>query len=152
MEAQLAMNDVPDYKGNVQAFRTDELVDKAAEELFPTWQQNQEEWKKVGSDRPYHYLGSGIWYGRIGKKAGELMVGMMGGAAQAGGDSIFAPRPEPRTFRSADGTKSFEAVFLDFDPGTGLVSVKMKNGRLSKFKIDVLSAEDQEFVRSSKKQ
>jgi hypothetical protein len=32
-EAQLAMNDVPEFKGNVTAIRTDVLVDKAAEDL-----------------------------------------------------------------------------------------------------------------------
>jgi hypothetical protein len=34
-EAQLAMNDVPEFKGNVKAFRTDLLVDKAAETQAP---------------------------------------------------------------------------------------------------------------------
>ena len=34
-KAQLAMNDVPEFKGNVKAIRTDVLVDKAAEELYP---------------------------------------------------------------------------------------------------------------------
>ena len=29
---------------NVKAFRNDLLVDQAAEELFPTWQQNIEQW------------------------------------------------------------------------------------------------------------
>jgi len=72
--AQLAMNDVPEFAGNVKAFRTDLLVDKAAEALFPGWQNHQEEWSKVGSDRPYHYLGSAIWYGRIGKAFGEAML------------------------------------------------------------------------------
>jgi hypothetical protein len=72
--AQLAMNEVPEFEGNVKAFRTDVLVDKAAEALFPGWQNHIEEWSKVGSDRPYHYLGSAIWYGRIGKAFGEAML------------------------------------------------------------------------------
>lgn len=72
--AQLAMNDVPEFAGNVKAFRTDLLVDKTAEALFPGWQNHLEEWSKVGSDRPYHYLGSAIWYGRIGKAFGEAML------------------------------------------------------------------------------
>ena len=49
-KAQLAMNDVPEFKGNVKAIRTDVLVDKAAEELYPTWQKNVEQWKLVGGD------------------------------------------------------------------------------------------------------
>ena len=75
--AQMAMNDVPEFKGNVKAFRNDLLVDKAAEELFPTWQQNIEQWNKTGSDRPYHYYGSAIWYTRIGHAAGDAMLEMI---------------------------------------------------------------------------
>ena len=75
--AQLSMNEVPEYKGNVKAFRTDVLVDKAAEELFPTWKDNFEAWKLVGSDRPYHYLGSAIWYTRIGHGMGEAMLELL---------------------------------------------------------------------------
>lgn len=71
--AQLSMNDVSEYKGNLVAFPTDVLVDKAAEELYPTWKDNFEQWKLVGSDRPYHYLGSAIWYTRIGHGMGESM-------------------------------------------------------------------------------
>ncbi|MGC6425469.1 MAG: sialate O-acetylesterase [Akkermansiaceae bacterium] len=76
-DAQLAMNKVPEFKGNVTAFRTDVLYDKAAAQLFPTWKENIDEWNKTGSDRPYHYFGSGIWYGRIGKKAGEEMLKLL---------------------------------------------------------------------------
>ena len=75
--AQMAMNDVPEFKGNVKAFRNDLLVDKAAEELYPTWQKNIEQWNKTGSDRPYHYFGSAIWYTRIGHAAGESMIELL---------------------------------------------------------------------------
>ncbi len=75
--AQLAMNDVPEFKGNVKAIRTDELVDKAAEELFPKWRENGELWKVTGGDFPYHYLGSAIWFNRIGKAMGEAMLGLL---------------------------------------------------------------------------
>jgi len=71
------MNQVPEFSGNVKAFRTDVLVDKAAEELFPTWKENFEQWKLVGSDRPYHYLGSAIWYTRIGHGMGEAMLELL---------------------------------------------------------------------------
>jgi alpha-galactosidase len=76
-KAQLAMNDVPAYKGNVKTIRTDVLVDKAAEELYPTWQKNREQWDKVGGDHPYHYLGSPIWFNRIGKAMGDAMLEML---------------------------------------------------------------------------
>lgn len=76
-DAQLAMNDVPEFKGNVKAFRTDVLVDKAAEELYPTWQKNIEQWKLTGGDHGYHYLGSAIWFNRIGAAMGDAMLELM---------------------------------------------------------------------------
>ncbi|MDA1013500.1 MAG: sialate O-acetylesterase [Planctomycetota bacterium] len=76
-DAQLAMNDVPEFKGNVKTIRTDVLADKEAERLFPDWQKHFEEWKKVGSDRPYHYLGSAIWFNRIGKGFGDSMLELL---------------------------------------------------------------------------
>ena len=76
-KAQLAMNDVPEFKGNVKAIRTDVLVDKAAEELFPKWKENQDQWKLVGGDFQYHYLGSAIWFNRIGKAMGEAMLELL---------------------------------------------------------------------------
>ncbi len=75
--AQLSMREVEAFRGNVHVFRTDELVDKAAEALYPTWKENFEEWKKVGSDRPYHYLGSAIWYTRIGHGMGKGMLELL---------------------------------------------------------------------------
>jgi alpha-galactosidase len=71
--AQLAMNDVPEFAGYVKAIRTDVLVDKTAEELYPSWEKNQEQWKLVGGDHPYHYLGSAIWFTRIGHAMAEAM-------------------------------------------------------------------------------
>jgi len=73
-QAQMAMNKVPQFKGNVKAFATHPLVDKAAMELFPKWKDNVEQWKLTGSDRPYHYFGSAIWYTRIGHEAGKAMI------------------------------------------------------------------------------
>ncbi|MEQ9411722.1 MAG: hypothetical protein RIK87_28665 [Fuerstiella sp.] len=54
------------------------LIDKEAERLSPGWQDHLEEWKKVGSDRPCHYLGSAIWFNRIGHAMGEAMVKLLG--------------------------------------------------------------------------
>ena len=76
-EAQMAMNGVPEFAGNVKAIRTDILADKDAERLFPDWQKHFEEWKKVGSDRPYHYLGSAIWFNRIGSEFGKEMIELL---------------------------------------------------------------------------
>ena len=75
--AQLAMQDVPCFKGNVRAVKTDVLVDKAAEELYPHWRDNFEKWEQTGSDFGYHYMGSAIWFNRIGRKTGEVMLELL---------------------------------------------------------------------------
>ena len=76
-KAQLAMNHVPEFKGNVKAIHTDILVDKAAEELFPTWQKNKAQWDKTAGDFPYHYYGSAIWFTRIGHAMGDAMLELL---------------------------------------------------------------------------
>jgi alpha-galactosidase len=73
-EAQLSMEKEAEFKGNVKAVRTDVLVDKAAEAIYPKWRDNIEEWEKAGSDFAYHYMGSAIWFNRMGKAFGEAMV------------------------------------------------------------------------------
>jgi len=77
-KAQFAMNDVPEFKGNVKTIATDALVDKAAEALYPHWRKRFEEWEKTGSDFGYHYMGSAIWFNRIGKAMGKTMIELMG--------------------------------------------------------------------------
>ena len=77
--AQLAMPGVPAFKGNVSAVRTDILIDKAAEKLYPTWRKNFEQWQKTGSDHGYHYLGSAIWHLRMGKAFGDSMLELLKG-------------------------------------------------------------------------
>jgi alpha-galactosidase len=76
-KAQLSMNDVPEFRGNVKAIRTDVLVEKAAEELYPDWRKDIEKWKRVGGDHGYHYLGSAIWFDRIGRARGEAMLELL---------------------------------------------------------------------------
>lgn len=75
-EAQLSMNEVPEFNGNLKAFPVDVLVDKAAEAMFPNWQK-EPEWVHTGSDRPYHYYGSAIWFNRIGKAMGDAMLELL---------------------------------------------------------------------------
>ena len=73
-KAQQSMESVPEFKGTVKAVATDVLIDKAAEALYPTWRDNFEEWKLTGGDHAYHYLGSAIWFTRIGKASAEAMI------------------------------------------------------------------------------
>jgi hypothetical protein len=68
--------------------------------------------------------------------------------------AVEPPRPstpEQRTFNSADGKKSFLAVLTKYDQKTGMVSVRKSNGRTTKFKIELLSEKDQEYVKKQSK-
>ena len=75
--AQASMNDVGEFKGNVRAIPTDVYWDKKADEAYPTWRQNFEEWKKIGSDHSYHYLGSTLFFSRAGKGFAQTMLALI---------------------------------------------------------------------------
>jgi alpha-galactosidase len=75
--AQASMNEVEEFRGNVRAIPTDVYWDKKADEAYPTWRDNFEEWKKIGSDRPYHYLGSTIFFSRVGRAFGGDMLKLL---------------------------------------------------------------------------
>ena len=42
------------------------------------WKENLEEWQTVGSDRPYHYLGSVKCYNRIGEALAKALIELQG--------------------------------------------------------------------------
>ncbi len=76
-DAQMAMETLGEFRGNVRSIRTDILVDEAAEKLYPTWRKEGEKWKITGSDHKYHYLGSAIWFTRIGHGFGDAMLELL---------------------------------------------------------------------------
>jgi hypothetical protein len=55
-------------------------------------------------------------------------------------------RAETRLFRNSDKTKSFSAELTAYDAKAKRVSVRLDNGRIQSFSIDVLSEEDQAYV------
>ena len=67
---------LPEFKGNVKSIKTDVFWDKAADTAYPTWKQNFEKWKLIGSDRPYHYLGSTLTFSDIGKAMANTLLEM----------------------------------------------------------------------------
>ena len=74
-DAQAASGDLPEFKGNVAVVKTDAFWDMTADAVYKKgWKKHLEEWNTVGSDRPYHYLGSHKTYGRIGKAFGEAVL------------------------------------------------------------------------------
>lgn len=71
----------PAFKGNVALVKTDVLWDTEAEAVFKKgWRENIDEWNKVGSDYPYHYLGSAKNMLAMGKAFGEAMLELRGEA------------------------------------------------------------------------
>lgn len=80
-EAQAAVLDAPEFKGNVSLVKTDVFWDTEAAAVFKKgWQQNIDEWNKVGSDRPYHYLGSCKTMFKIGEALGQSVLTLRGEA------------------------------------------------------------------------
>jgi hypothetical protein len=74
-DAQAKAAALPEFKGNVALVKTDQYWDMAADAVFKKgWRENIDEWNKVGSDFPYHYLGSAVGYSRIGQGFAEAII------------------------------------------------------------------------------
>jgi alpha-galactosidase len=73
--AQTAVGDLPEFKNNVAIVQTDQYWDEDADAVFRKgWKENLEEWEKVGSDYPYHYLGSARCHVRMGRAFADAML------------------------------------------------------------------------------
>ena len=78
-DAQAAVVEVAEFKGNVALVKTDVFWDTDAEAVFKKgWRENIDEWNKVGSDFPYHYLGSAKTMLKMGKAFGEAVLELRG--------------------------------------------------------------------------
>lgn len=83
--AQAAVMNVPEFKGNVALVKTDVFWDTDAAAVFKKgWKENLEEWNKVGSDFPYHYLGSPKTMVLIGRAFAQAVLELRGDKAGAG--------------------------------------------------------------------
>jgi alpha-galactosidase len=75
--AQTAGLDRPEFKGNATLVKTDVLWDAEADAVFRKgWRENLEAWNRVGSDYPYHYLGSPRTMLAIGRALGAAAVAL----------------------------------------------------------------------------
>jgi len=75
--AQAAVMDLPESKTNVALVKTDQFWDTEADAVFKKgWRENLKEWNMVGSDYPYHYLGSAKTYCRIGRALAEAAMAL----------------------------------------------------------------------------
>jgi hypothetical protein len=77
--AQAAVMEVPEFRGNVASVKTDVFWDKEADAVYrKDWRKHREEWDKVGSDWPFHYLGSAKTMVRIGRAFAEAVLDLRG--------------------------------------------------------------------------
>lgn len=68
----------PEFKGNVAAVESYKVYDLSAYAVFKKgWSQHYAEWAAVGSDRPYHYLGSGKFFVRFGDALANAMADLV---------------------------------------------------------------------------
>ena len=64
-----------EFKGNVAAVESYTEYSHFSNEVFKKgWPKHYHEWDTVGSDRPYHYLGSGAFFVRLGDSFANKMV------------------------------------------------------------------------------
>lgn len=72
---QASVADFPEFVGNVKVVATDPFWDHEAQAVYDKgWNEHMDEWDRVGSDHPYHYLGSAKTHVLIGKAFGEAAI------------------------------------------------------------------------------
>ena len=77
--AQAAVMKVPEFQGNVAVVKTDAFWDNEAAAIFKKgWRDNVAEWNKVGSDFPFHYLGSPKTMLGMGRAFGDAVITLRG--------------------------------------------------------------------------
>ena len=65
----------PQFKDNVAAVESYTEYSHYSNEVFKKgWPKHFHEWDTVGSDRPYHYLGSGAFFVRLGDAFADSMA------------------------------------------------------------------------------
>ena len=84
-EAQAAVLELADFEDNVVLVKTDVFWDTQAAAVFKKgWRENLAEWNTVGSDYPYHYLGSAKTMLQIGTAFGGAVLKLRGETKQHG--------------------------------------------------------------------
>ena len=81
-DAQAAVAECDEFKGNVITVRTSKYWDTEAEAAFHKYWADEpnrdvEKWRDFGNDRGYHYLGSPVFFYNTGVAFGEAMSELM---------------------------------------------------------------------------
>lgn len=76
--AQRAAAKAPEFQGTVASVESYEVYSLDSLAVYKKgWAQNFAEWCVVGSDRPYHYLGSGKFFVRFGDALAQQMLKLL---------------------------------------------------------------------------
>jgi len=76
--AMAAPAEMPEFKDNVVAVESYTEYSHFSNSVFQKgWPQHYHEWDTVGSDRPYHYLGSGAFFVRLGDSFASAMADLI---------------------------------------------------------------------------
>lgn len=83
-DAQAAAADHTEFKGNVVTVRTADYWDTEAHAAFKKYWADKpnrdiDKWREFGDDRPYHYLGSPLFFSEVGNAFGKAMIGLIEG-------------------------------------------------------------------------
>ncbi|MEM7475819.1 MAG: sialate O-acetylesterase [Planctomycetota bacterium] len=76
--AQREAANAPEFRGNVASVESYTEYSLYSHEVFKKgWPEHYHEWDTVGSDRPYHYLGSGAFFVRLGDSFANAMAALI---------------------------------------------------------------------------
>jgi hypothetical protein len=105
---QAAAGDLPEFKGNVAVVPTDVYWDMEADAVFRKgWREHLDEWNQVGSDYPYHYLGSAKTYSDIGAALARAAIEL---------DKLSKGEAPPAGRAESPATPKAALVASRFDP------------------------------------
>ena len=77
--AQREAAKAPEFKDNVLSVESYKDYSLFSHEIYSKgWPKHYHEWDTVGSDRPYHYLGSGTFFARLGDSFATAMAELIG--------------------------------------------------------------------------
>jgi hypothetical protein len=72
--AQRKAAQYPEFRGNALSVESYKDYSNFSHSIFEKgWPLHYHEWSTVGSDRPYHYLGSGAFFVRLGDSFADAM-------------------------------------------------------------------------------
>jgi alpha-galactosidase len=144
--AQAAAGELPEFRGNVAVVPTDVYWDMDADAVFRKgWREHLDEWNQVGSDFPYHYLGSAKTYcaigGALAREVIELIRRRDGDAEQSESSAADPLRFDPLVRNLEGWTVQVDPALVEGEHSDdGARALSMLANHLQRIKILVPEA------------